>query len=218
MMVALAADIAASTTRQGQARVIDGDTLAIGGVVVRLHGIDAPERDQICGGEGRGWPCGTWAQGELSRLIAGRQVLCAVVDTDRFGREVAVCQVGTSDLGGALVMGGAALAYRRYSRAYVAQELAARQARRGLWRSEGDDFQTPADWRATLGGTQEQREGREFASDDCDIKGNISAVGRVYHQSGQSDYDRTRIDVARGERWFRSEADAQAAGWRAARR
>ena len=32
----------------GIARVIDGDTLEIGGKRIRLHGIDAPERRQSC--------------------------------------------------------------------------------------------------------------------------------------------------------------------------
>ena len=49
----------------------------------------------------------------------------------------------------------------------------------------------------------------------CLIKGNISASGeRIYHVPGGRFYDRTVIDVARGERWFCSEAEAQAAGWR----
>jgi micrococcal nuclease len=49
----------------------------------------------------------------------------------------------------------------------------------------------------------------------CDIKGNISANGKIYHLPGSADYDRTRIDESRGERWFCSVAEAQAAGWRA---
>lgn len=52
----------------------------------------------------------------------------------------------------------------------------------------------------------------------CDIKGNINAEGvRIYHVPGSEHYARTRIDTARGERWFCSEAEARAAGWRAAR-
>lgn len=51
----------------------------------------------------------------------------------------------------------------------------------------------------------------------CDIKGNISGNGRIYHLPGGSHYARTRIDEAKGERWFCSEAEARAAGWRPAR-
>jgi hypothetical protein len=52
----------------------------------------------------------------------------------------------------------------------------------------------------------------------CDIKGNISASGeRIYHLPGDKYYAVTRIDTFRGERWFCSESEAQAAGWRHAR-
>jgi hypothetical protein len=50
------------------------------------------------------------------------------------------------------------------------------------------------------------------------IKGNISQSGeRIYHMPGQKYYTRTRIDADAGERWFCSEQDARAAGWRKAR-
>jgi hypothetical protein len=54
----------------------------------------------------------------------------------------------------------------------------------------------------------------------CDIKGNISinTGERIYHVPGQKYYAATRISPQYGERWFCSEAEAQAAGWRKARR
>jgi endonuclease YncB( thermonuclease family) len=52
----------------------------------------------------------------------------------------------------------------------------------------------------------------------CVLKGNVSRRGeRIYHRPGQRDYARTRIDPDRGERWFCSEAEARAAGFRPAR-
>lgn len=47
------------------------------------------------------------------------------------------------------------------------------------------------------------------------IKGNISYSNgaRYYHTPGMRDYDITQIDPTRGERYFRTEAEAQAAGW-----
>ena len=35
----------------GVPRIVDGDSIVINGVKIRLHGIDAPERTQTCGGE-----------------------------------------------------------------------------------------------------------------------------------------------------------------------
>jgi hypothetical protein len=53
----------------------------------------------------------------------------------------------------------------------------------------------------------------------CQIKGNVSynSGERIYHMHGQEDYFRTRINWADGERWFCTEAEARAAGWRRAR-
>ena len=53
----------------------------------------------------------------------------------------------------------------------------------------------------------------------CGIKGNISinTGERIYHVSGQKYYDQTVIRPEYGERWFCSEAEARAAGWRKSR-
>ena len=53
-------------------------------------------------------------------------------------------------------------------------------------------------------------------SSDCNIKGNVSIGSgeRIYHVPGQRYYNETVIRPEFGERWFCSEADARAAGWR----
>ncbi|MDH6234529.1 hypothetical protein M2281_005147 [Mesorhizobium soli] len=49
----------------------------------------------------------------------------------------------------------------------------------------------------------------------CNIKGNINDRGeRIYHMPGQAYYAATRINAARGERWFCSQWEAWLAGWR----
>ncbi len=49
--------------------------------------------------------------------------------------------------------------------------------------------------------------------------GNISSKGeRIYLVPGGQYYGRTKINTAKGERWFCTEADARAAGWRKAKR
>jgi len=210
---------AATASLQGQARVIDGDTLSVGGVVVRLHGIDAPERDQMCEAAGRNWACGTWARAELVRLTGEARITCRVIDTDRYGRSIGQCLAPAGDLGRDMVAAGAAVAYRHYSHAYVPDEEDARAARRGLWRDWGDGVQMPADWRRQRRAADRATHGDDpVVPDGCTIKGNISASGRLYHRPGQRDYAHTHIDPARGERWFCTVAEAEAAGWRAARR
>jgi endonuclease YncB( thermonuclease family) len=58
---------------------------------------------------------------------------------------VAVCWVGDEDVDGWMVGQGWALAFRKYSDRYVAEEDAARAAGRGIWRGT---FDAPWDWRA----------------------------------------------------------------------
>jgi hypothetical protein len=50
---------------------------------------------------------------------------------------------------------------------------------------------------------------------DCAIKGNIArSDDRIYHVPGGAFYERTKISESAGERWFCSEGEAVAAGWR----
>lgn len=47
------------------------------------------------------------------------------------------------------------------------------------------------------------------------IKGNISSSGeKIYHLPGGAYYDQVKINEDAGERWFATEEEAQAAGWR----
>lgn len=50
----------------------------------------------------------------------------------------------------------------------------------------------------------------------CDIKGNISfdTGEKIYHMPGQEYYAATQINPQYGERWFCTEAEARANGWR----
>jgi endonuclease YncB( thermonuclease family) len=128
----------------GRPSVVDGDTIEVHGRRIRLHGIDAPERGQTCERDGRAYRCGTEAARALDRLIGDRPVVCEVRDVDRYRRLVAMCRVGGMDLDAAMVREGWALAYRRYSMAYVDEEDAARHERRGMW---AGTFTPPWEWR-----------------------------------------------------------------------
>ena len=73
---------AVASAQEGPARVIDGDTLDVAGERVRLHGIDAPEKDQTCTIDGRAWECGIAAWGRLVQILAGQIVRCERRDVD----------------------------------------------------------------------------------------------------------------------------------------
>lgn len=137
---------AAAVPIAGVASVIDGDTIDIHGVRIRLHGIDAPESRQLCTRPtGERWRCGQQASLALSDQIGRSTVSCDPRDTDRYGRTVAVCSSRGLDLNGWLVIQGWAVAYRRYSRDYVRAEDQARAASRGVWSGQ---FDMPWEWRA----------------------------------------------------------------------
>ena len=208
---------AQALTLTGVARAVDGDTLSIGTETVRLFGIDAPEVDQTCTRDGQAWACGKWAGKQLSRRLHGATVTCTGRTRDRYDRLLAVCQIAGADLNAVLVSEGAAFAYRRYSHDYVGHETVAREHRLGIWAGE---VRSPESFRhGDAEGQVSGGEGATALAGACEIKGNISARGeRIYHVPGQENYAQTRISAAQGERWFCTPTEAEAAGWRAARR
>jgi endonuclease YncB( thermonuclease family) len=118
---------------EGTAYVIDGDTIDVAGVRVRLYGVDAPERDQTCASPTGRWACGAVATAALRSLVKGRGVQCRAELTDAYQRTVATCWVSGQDIGAYMVRSGNAWAFRRYALGYVAEEQAARAARIGVW-------------------------------------------------------------------------------------
>ncbi|HUR40607.1 MAG TPA: thermonuclease family protein [Verrucomicrobiae bacterium] len=118
---------------QGQASIIDGDTLEIHGERIRLHGLDAPESSQACDLAAKSWPCGRRAALALADLIGDDVVRCAARGKDRYGRTIAACSVRGQDINAWLVREGWAVAYVKYSSDYVDAEAAARAAGRNLW-------------------------------------------------------------------------------------
>ena len=55
---------------------------------------------------------------------------------------------------------------------------------------------------------------------DCNIKGNVSGKSgeRIYHVPGGKYYDSAMINPLNGERWFCTETEAMAEGWRRSKR
>lgn len=120
-------------------RVVDGDTVYLqDGAKIRLHGIDAPERNQ---------PYGKQSTAELRGML-GDSVYVDTRDVDRYGREVAVLYTPEGvNVNLELVCVGAAWWYERYAkrdRALRDCQASARGAGAGLW---ADDPIAPWEWR-----------------------------------------------------------------------
>ena len=130
----------------GSVQVVDGDSLRRGETDIRLYGIDAPEYRQSCRDKhGTEYSCGKQSANALRGLVKGQEVSCSSVETDRYGRAVAVCKVGDFDINGEMVRLGWAVAYSRHSTTYLRAETEAKKAKRGIW---AGTFEKPADYRS----------------------------------------------------------------------
>lgn len=219
-----------SDTISGRAEVADGDTLLIGQTRIRLNAIDAPETDQTClDPKGAPYACGITARDNLRAKIGNALINCVGEDQDKYGRIIATCRMGHEDLNRWLVAEGLALAYVQYSDRYVTDEARARNAQKGLWSGA---FVAPWDWRhrtphTPLLGALAAKADHTLIGNikpvsppvaECTIKGNVNKKGeRIYFLPGNSAYGKVKMDKGLGERWFCSEQDALAAGWRKAR-
>ena len=190
----------------GVPAIIDGDTLKIHGEKIRLDGIDAPESEQIClTSDNKPYPCGQNATFFLISITENKTVSCETSVKDRYGRHIATCFADNINLNKAMVLNGHALAYRQYSKRYIEAEKTAKIQQAGMWQGE---FVEPWKWRKG----ERLSQNKQPNSNECLIKGNS---GKIYHTPASQWYSRTKINEAKGERWFCTEAEAIAAGWRA---
>ena len=192
----------------GQIKVVDADTIIVNNEKIRLYGIDAPETEQYCYIEKEAWPCGKEATEYLKSLLKDvslPSMHCKISSKDRYGRSIGVCYIDDRNINRNLVASGWALAYRQYSKTYIHVEKLASKKKIGIWQGE---FIEPWNWRRGV-------RIREVKKIGCQIKGNISYDGeKIYHLPSSKNYLKTKISTSKGERWFCSEKEAQANGWR----
>lgn len=232
LAAALAAYVSAPATANiiaGPASVVDGDTIDMTGIRIRLLGIDAPESAQQCRRDGQAWDCGKDAAAALHEILSAGPLECSAQGIDRYGRTLATCRNALFDLGHEMVRRGLALPYGDAPYDYSEARDLARQLRFGMWAGE---FEEPAAWRAANPRAEPQparvaandaptrpaptraaREPRYANAAGCAIKGNHSRYGDyIYHLPGQRYYD-----VTRPEALFCTEREAIAAGFRRSR-
>lgn len=135
----------AASDYSGIPTVIDGDSIELEHMQIRLYGIDAPELDQECQKGKEFYACGRDSRRHLAKLIGGAIVECHEEEIDQFDRAVAECFVGEKNLSEEMVRAGWAISFMRFASPYLAEEADAQAAKRGLWQG---DFQEPAEHRA----------------------------------------------------------------------
>lgn len=129
----------------GRPKIIDGDSVEVNNIKIRIQGIDAPEKAQKClNGFGKTYSCGIKSKEALEELTDGT-IECIGSRLDRYKRTIATCyNKSGKDVAKEMVARGWALAYRQYSSDYVEDENIAAQKKMGIWQGE---FIDPWDWR-----------------------------------------------------------------------
>ena len=129
----------------GIPKITDGDTIKILNKRIRFHGVDTPEKKQICIKNSKEYRCGEEATNALIKKINGKSVVCKVQEKlDRYKRYIGVCFLKNIDLNKWMVRNGYAVAYRRYSEDYIEDEIYAKKNKIGLW---SGSFTNPEKWR-----------------------------------------------------------------------
>jgi len=215
--------------------VRDGDTIQIGDMTYRLDGIDAPEADQMCiDDHADPWTCGIEARDQLTKLIKGRAVRCEDLGPDKTfkKRHIGLCTAegDTLTLNQQLVREGFALNADPFIKGQFKDDAAvAKDDSKGLWKG---CLIAPQEYRlgkkdgALLGSSCRADRDKEiraalFPEDltmppNCSIKAKFAVRARVtgnvgiYHLQGCRSY----AGLTRPDRWFCSEEDAEAAGFR----
>ncbi len=205
--------------------VVDGDTVKvnIAGTVetLRLIGIDTPEtvdpRKPV--------QCfGVEASNKAKALLSGKMVRLEADPTqgerDVYGRLLRYVFLSDgTNFNKLMIEQGYAFEYTystpyKYQTEFNQAETYARTNKLGLWAD--DTCAGVAMPVSTDTNTNTNSNTNTGAPEGCVIKGNISTE-KIYHLPGCDSYDKTVIDESAGERWFCTEEEAMAAGWRKAK-
>ena len=137
----------------GFAKVVDGDTIKINSKKIRLYGIDAPEKKQKCKKTyltisfmsfTKDYMCGEVSTQKLIKKINNQKLNCNIIDVDRYKRLIGECFKRNINLNSWMVSNGYAVAYRKYSKKYVSDEINAKNNKLGIWQGK---FEMPWDYR-----------------------------------------------------------------------
>lgn len=229
--------LSVGTARAATTVVKDGDTIQLGDTAYRLDGADAPELDQVCiDDRADPWSCGLDAREQLTKLIGGRSVHCDDLGPDKTfrNRRLGICRVDgdAANLNRQLVQKGLAVSVEPAAKLHLKDDATAAKAdNRGLWKGcfvAPQDFRTGKKDGALMGASCRADRDSEirtalFPADramppNCSIKGKFAVRARftgnigIYHLQGCLSY----AGQTQPDRWFCSEDDAKAAGFRRA--
>lgn len=222
-----AVQVNSSQTTYKIVRIVDGDTLIIdyNGVEerVRLIGVDTPE--SVHPDATKNSEFGKIASDFSKKYLDGKEVTLEldVQERDKYGRILAYMYVGGQMYNKILLQEGMAKVATyppnvRYVDDFKALEKTAREGNKGLWAYSSDsaNISTPTTPIVTPNNSTSSNQYTDESGNGL-IKGNISSSGeKIYHMPGMRDYNKTKIDTSKGEKWFKTEQEALDAGFRKA--
>ena len=129
LLIVLLISYCSTFSIKGPARVVDGDTIIINEILIRLEGIDAPEVDQLCEEK----EIGQLSINYLTDLIANSEIECLLGKNDKFGRLLATCFKDDQNINSNLVLTGHAFVDRLYNKKYLDEEELAMKNNTPIW-------------------------------------------------------------------------------------
>jgi len=173
-------------------KVFDGDTFELkNNTRVRLLDIDSPETG-LCGYDE--------AKKRLEELILGKFVTVKELAYEPYNRDQGLVYLGKSLINEIMLKEGWGRIKYNPSSQHERLKAAAKSAKE----NKAGIFGLNCQWDQPAG--------------KCKIKANIDedTLKKSYHLPDCRDYDRVKIDLDRGEKFFCSEKEAQAAGYKLA--
>lgn len=123
-------------------KVLDGDTIIVSGKVIRLIGIDAPEKDQL---SFSGDDIGERSLKYLRALILGKNIKVKYRQRGRYGRILGEIYFQGENINLKLLEEGMAVRYMNNELNYIRAEFLGRVKRSGIFKAGG--FYRPGQYR-----------------------------------------------------------------------
>jgi endonuclease YncB( thermonuclease family) len=205
---AVKAPAAGDDVIQGAGRVMGPGVVRVGGSLVQLDGITMLDFTQTCRrADGSTWGCGVAAERAFEKFVRSRKSLRCEISGEADGIHKGTCALDGKDLAAELIRQGFAFADGSFWAIYSAEQAEAQEAKIGLWAGEPE---RPAEWRDRL-----FADAVIGAPGGCPIKARTQSGRRTYLLPHSADYTRTVVREERGDRWFCSAEEAEAAGFQA---
>ena len=128
---------AAAQEHSGIPRVVDGNTIIINFQKIRLHGIEAPNAEQLCEIDGKSWLCGWEATNALAHIVGRHWVSCRQKRLNEGKIVDATCFAGdVLNINAWMVRNGWATAQSQTNTRFLQLEKLAQQEQIGIWRTK----------------------------------------------------------------------------------